>query len=93
MLSYWFIDGKLKFIITYPVSTVKVKSLPIQDEPERFRQLVYDWDMRLIMNDRQLQTVDYYCSKDEHSRGHKSQDGYTQVTEPLNTHTAVTSLM
>jgi len=30
----------------------------MQDEPGRFRQLVYDWDMRLIMNDRQLQTVE-----------------------------------
>ena len=29
-----------------------------QDEPERFGQLVYDWDMQLIMNDRQLQTVE-----------------------------------
>jgi len=27
------------------------QSLPIQDEPEGLRQLVYDWDMLLIMND------------------------------------------
>ncbi len=32
--------------------------LPIQDEPEKLGQLVYDWDMRLIMNDGQLQTVE-----------------------------------
>jgi hypothetical protein len=25
----------------------KMKSLPTQDEPEIFRQLVYDWDMLL----------------------------------------------
>jgi hypothetical protein len=49
---------------------VKGESLPIQDEPgggyrfptqdetEGLRQLVYDWDMRLIMNDGQLQTIE-----------------------------------
>jgi len=37
---------------------VKGKSLPIQDEPEELGQLVYDWDMRLIMNDRNLQTIE-----------------------------------
>ena len=48
----------------------KPQSLPIQDEPgggyrfltqdgpERLWQLVYDWDMRLIMNDAKLQTVE-----------------------------------
>jgi len=30
----------------------------MQNEPERFKQLVYDWDMRLIMNDGQLQTIE-----------------------------------
>ena len=37
---------------------VNIKSLPIQDEPEKIRQLIYDWDMRLIMNDEQLQTLE-----------------------------------
>ncbi|GAI43072.1 unnamed protein product, partial [marine sediment metagenome] len=36
---------------------VKRKSLPVQDEPEGLGQLVYDWDMRLIMNDGNLQTI------------------------------------
>ncbi|MBT9176053.1 MAG: hypothetical protein DDT20_00355 [Firmicutes bacterium] len=35
-----------------------MQSLPIQDEPEKLRQLVYDWYMRLIMNDTQLQTIE-----------------------------------
>jgi len=39
-------------------SACKLLSLPIQDEPERLRQLVYDWDVQLIMNDGQLQTVE-----------------------------------
>src|SRR5512136_265007 len=30
----------------------------MQDEPERSGQLVYDWDMLLIMNDEQLQTIE-----------------------------------
>ena len=30
----------------------------MQDEPEKSGQLVYDWDMRLIMNDEQLQTIE-----------------------------------
>jgi len=30
----------------------------MQDEPEKLRQLVYDWDMQLIMNDRNLQTIE-----------------------------------
>src|SRR4030043_905591 len=30
----------------------------MQYEPERLRQLVYDWDVQLIMNDGQLQTVE-----------------------------------
>ena len=29
----------------------------MQDEPEKLGQLVYDWDMRLIMNDGNLQTI------------------------------------
>ena len=36
----------------------KCKSLPKQDEPEVGRQLVYDWDMQLIMNDERLQTIE-----------------------------------
>ena len=35
-----------------------MQSLPIQDAPEGLRQLVYDWDMRLIMNDERLQTIE-----------------------------------
>jgi len=30
----------------------------MQGEPERSEQLVYDWDMLLIMNDEQLQTIE-----------------------------------
>jgi len=30
----------------------------MQDEPEELGQLVYDWDMQLIMNDRNLQTIE-----------------------------------
>ena len=37
---------------------VKIKSLPTQDEPERVRQLVYDWDMLLIINDGKLPMVE-----------------------------------
>ena len=37
---------------------VNSQSLPIQDEPEVLRQFVYDGDMRLIINDGQLQTVE-----------------------------------
>ena len=37
---------------------VNSQSLPIQDEPEVLRQFVYDRDMRLIINDGQLQTVE-----------------------------------
>jgi len=37
---------------------VNTQSLPIQDESEKSGQLVYDWDMRLIMNDEQLQTIE-----------------------------------
>ena len=33
-------------------------AFPIQDEPEGLRQLVYDWDMRLTMNDRSLQRIE-----------------------------------
>ena len=33
-------------------------SLPIQDEPERLRQLVYDWDVQPIMNGGELQTIE-----------------------------------
>ena len=33
------------------------KSLPIQDEPEELGQLVYAWNMRLIMSDANLQTI------------------------------------
>ena len=36
----------------------KPESLPIQDEPEKIRLLIYDWDMRLIMNDEQLQALE-----------------------------------
>ncbi|OIP28221.1 MAG: hypothetical protein CO103_01555 [Chloroflexi bacterium CG_4_9_14_3_um_filter_45_9] len=35
-----------------------LKSLPIQNESEKMRQLIYDWDMQLIMNDKQLQTIE-----------------------------------
>ncbi len=42
------------------------QSLPTQDEPEEFGQLVspigvgdkYDWDMLLIMNDQRMQTIE-----------------------------------
>jgi len=34
------------------------ESLPIQDKPEKLGQLVYDWDMRLIMNDGNVQTTE-----------------------------------
>ena len=37
---------------------VKRQSLPTQGEPEEFRQLVYDWDMLLIMNDERMQTIE-----------------------------------
>ena len=37
---------------------MKGESLPTQDEPDGSGQLVYDWDMRLIMNDRNLQTIE-----------------------------------
>jgi hypothetical protein len=30
----------------------------MQDEPEKIRQLVYDWDMQLMMNDRNLETIE-----------------------------------
>ena len=30
----------------------------MQDEPEKWGQLVYDWDMLLIMNDEQLETIE-----------------------------------
>ena len=30
----------------------------IEDEPERFGQPVYDWDMQLIMNDNNLKTIE-----------------------------------
>ena len=47
-----------KPIITAYLPLVKEESLPIQDYPERLRQLVYDWNMRLIMNDQNLQTIE-----------------------------------
>ena len=45
-------------MVWYDFFAVKIQSLPIQDEPEKMRQLVYDCDMRLIMNDEQLQTFE-----------------------------------
>ena len=30
----------------------------MQDEPEKSGQLVYDWDMGLIINDEQLETIE-----------------------------------
>jgi hypothetical protein len=30
----------------------------MQDKPEKIRRLVYDWDMRLLMNDRNLETIE-----------------------------------
>ena len=39
-----------------------VHSLSIQDEPERLRQLAYDWDMLLtIIFDRQENLIDTQC--------------------------------
>ena len=34
----------MKASISDLMKSVNVQSLPIQDEPERFRQLVYDWN-------------------------------------------------
>ena len=33
-------------------------SISNADEPEELGQLVYDWDMQVIMNDRNLQTIE-----------------------------------
>jgi hypothetical protein len=44
--------------VTVSFDAIRRESLPIQDEPEGLKQLVYDWDMRLIMNDERLQTVE-----------------------------------
>jgi hypothetical protein len=33
-------------------------SVPTKDEPENLGQLVYDWDMRLIINDDEVQTIE-----------------------------------
>jgi hypothetical protein len=30
----------------------------MQDEPEKIRRLIYDWDMQLMMNDRNLETIE-----------------------------------
>ena len=38
----------LGLIISNLIGKDKGESLPIQDEPEIFRQLVYDWDMSLL---------------------------------------------
>jgi len=48
----------IAIIITLRKRKLHRKSVPIQDEPEKSRQLVYDWDMRLIINDEQLQTIE-----------------------------------
>ncbi len=60
----------------------------MQDEPERFRQLVYDWDMRLIMNDEQLQTVEQVRQFMEGSevvefRGVTAKEKYNWIEEVL----------
>gem|GEM_PF-5670771 len=48
----------LAYIINEPPTFVKEKSLPIQDEPEKLGQLVYDWDIRLVVNDGNVQTIE-----------------------------------
>ena len=67
---------------------VKYKSLPIQDEPEKMRQLVYDWDMQLIMNDKQLQTIEQVKQFLEGSeaiefRGLTTEERYCWIKEVL----------
>ena len=64
------------------------KSLPVQDEPEKMRQLVYDCDMRLIMNDEQLQTLEQVNRFPEGSetiefRGLTAEEKYCWITEVL----------
>ena len=60
----------------------------MQDKPEGLRQLVYDWDMRLIMNDGQLQTVEQIRQFLEGSeavefRGLTAQEKYCWIEEVL----------
>ena len=49
---------KLECSIVLFEDKVKDESLPIQDEPEGLGQLVYDCDMRLVMNDENLQAIE-----------------------------------
>ena len=44
-------------LFQYKMSLKRV-SISNADKPEKLGQLVYDWDMRLIMNDEQLQTIE-----------------------------------
>ena len=60
----------------------------MQDEPEKIRQLVYDWDMRLIMNDEQLQTLEQVKQFMEGSealefRGLTAEEKYCWIKEML----------
>jgi len=59
-----------------------------QGEPERFRQLVYDWDMQLIMNDEGLQTIEQVRQFLEGSeavefRGVTAKEKYSWIEEVL----------
>jgi hypothetical protein len=60
----------------------------MQGEPEKLRQLVYDWDMLLIMNDGQLQTVECLrrfleWSEAVEFRGLTAQEKYYCIEEVL----------
>ena len=60
----------------------------MQDEPEKLGRLVYDWGMLLIMNDRQLQTVEQVRGFLEGSealefRGLTAQEKYYWIEEVL----------
>ena len=60
----------------------------MQDEPEKIRQLVYDWDMRLIMNDEQLQMLEQVKQFLEGSeavefRGLTTEEKYRWIEEVL----------
>ena len=75
-------------ILAQYIEEVKRESLPIQDEPERFRQLVYDWDMQLIMNDESLQTIEQVRQFLEGSeavefRGLTAKEKYSWIEEVL----------
>jgi hypothetical protein len=66
----------------------KKQSLPTQDEPEGLRQLVYDWDMRLIMNDESLQALEQVRqflggSKAVEFRGLTAKEKYRWIEEVL----------